>query len=75
MGTTQRPIGRQYDALVAAINAATPGRNYAVPSRNVYDRLTDIDAPLQATNTIGGASLRAKWDLGNGSLTSITYAA
>ena len=72
VGTTQRPIGRQYDALVAAINAATPGRNYAVPSRNVYDRLTDIDAPLQATNTIGGASLRAKWDLGNGSLTSIT---
>ena len=72
VGTTQRPITRQYDALVAAINAANPGRNYAVPSRNVYDRLTDIDAPLQAGNKIGGASLRVKWDLGAGTLTSIT---
>jgi len=72
VGTTQRPLNRQYDALVAAINAATPGRNYAVPSRNVYDRLTDIDAPLQAGNKIGGASLRVKWDLGAGTLTSIT---
>ena len=72
VGTTQRPITRQYDALVAAINAANPGRNYAVPSRNVYDRLTDIDAPLQAGNKIGGASLRVKWKLGAGTLTSIS---
>jgi len=72
VGTTQRPLNRQYDALVAAINAANPGRNYAVPSRNVYDRLTDIDAPLQAGNKIGGASLRVKWKLGAGTLTSIS---
>ncbi len=72
VGLTQRALSRQYDALVAAINAATPGRNYAVPSRNVYDRLTDIDAPLQAGNKIGGASLRVKWDLGGGTLTSIS---
>ncbi len=72
VGTTQRALNRQYDALVAAINAATPGRNYAVPSRNVYDRLTDIDAPLQASNKIGGASLRVKWDLGTGTFTSIS---
>ena len=72
VGTTQRLITRQYDALVAAVNAANPGRNYAVPSRNVYDRLTDIDAPLQAGNKIGGASLRVKWKLGAGTLTSIT---
>jgi iron complex outermembrane receptor protein len=72
VGKTQRALNRQYDGLVAAINAATPGRNYAVPSRNVYDRLTDIDAPLQAGNKIGGASLRVNWKLGAGELTSIT---
>ena len=72
VGRTQRALTRQYDALVAAINAATPGRNYAVPSRNVYDRLTDIDAPLQAGNKIGGASLRVKWDLGQGTFNSIS---
>lgn len=71
-GLTQRPLNRQYDALVAAVNAAEPGRNYAVPSRNPYDRLADIDAPLSAGNKIGGASLRANWELGSGSLTAIT---
>jgi len=75
VGTTQRALSRQYDALVASVNAAraTAGlAPYAVPSRNVYDRLTDIDAPLQAGNRIGGASLRIKWKLGAGTLTSIT---
>ncbi|MEA3263645.1 MAG: TonB-dependent receptor [Pseudomonadota bacterium] len=72
VGTTQRALNRQYEALVAAINAANPGRNYAVPSRNIYDRLTDIDATLQAGNKIGGASLRVKWDLGSGTFTSIS---
>ncbi|MBB6124745.1 TonB-dependent receptor [Sphingobium subterraneum] len=72
VGTTQRALNRQYDALVAAVNAANPGRNYAVPSRNVYDRLTDIDSTLQAGNIIGGASARVKWDVGPGTLTSIT---
>jgi len=72
VGKTQRALARQYDGLVAAYNLANPGRNYAVPSRNVYDRLTDIDAPLQAGNIIGGASLRVKWDTGPGTLTSIS---
>jgi iron complex outermembrane receptor protein len=72
VGLTQRALNRQYDALVAAINTATPGRNYAVPSRNVYDRLTDIDAPLEAGNIIGGASLKVNWDVGPGSFTSVT---
>ncbi|MFM6931081.1 MAG: TonB-dependent receptor, partial [Novosphingobium sp.] len=71
-GLTQRALSRQYDALVAAINAASPGRNYAVPSRNIYDRLTDIDANLEAGNKIGGASARIKWNLGSGTLTSST---
>ena len=72
VGRTQRPLNRQYDALVAAINAANPGRNYAVPSRNPYDRLSDLDSPLSAGNDIGGASLKVAWDLGRGSITSVS---
>ncbi|HYD05643.1 MAG TPA: TonB-dependent receptor, partial [Reyranella sp.] len=71
-GLTQRALSRQYDALVAAINAATPGRNYAVPSRDPYDRLSDLDGELNALNKIGGASLRVKWDVGPGTLTSVS---
>ncbi|WP_176596447.1 MULTISPECIES: TonB-dependent receptor [Sphingobium] len=65
VGTTQRPINRQYDALAAA-------QNYVVPSRNPYDRLTDLDSNLNAGNKIGGVSARVKWDVGPGTLTSVT---
>lgn len=65
VGPTQRLITRQYEALTAA-------QNYTVVSRNPFDRLTDIDAPLRAGNEIGGASLRVNLDLGKGALTSIT---
>ncbi len=34
--------------------------------------MTDLDAPLNAGNNIGGASLRAVWDLGLGTLTSVS---
>lgn len=64
-GLTQRPLNRQYESLAAA-------QNYQVVSRNPFDRLTDIDASLNAGNKIGGASLRVKWDVGPGTLTSIT---
>lgn len=64
-GLTQRPLNRQYEALAAA-------QNYQVVSRNPFDRLTDIDASLDAGNIIGGASLRVKWDVGPGTLTSIS---
>ena len=71
-GLTQRALNRQYDALVAAINTANPGRSYEVPSRDPYDRLTDLDSPLDAGNDIYGASVRAVLDVGgNGTLTSI----
>jgi iron complex outermembrane receptor protein len=63
--STQRPINRQFNALAAAAN-------YTPVSRNPYDRLTDIDASLNAGNKIGGASLRVKWDTGPGTLTSVT---
>jgi len=64
-GLTQRALARQYDALATL-------QNYQVVSRNAFDRLTDIDAPLNAGNKIGGTSLRVKWDLGGGTLTSVT---
>ncbi|KQM19105.1 TonB-dependent receptor [Novosphingobium sp. Leaf2] len=64
-GATQRPLNRQFAALAAA-------QGYAPPSTNAFDRLTDLDTPLQAKNKIGGASLRVKWDVGGGTLTSVT---
>ena len=75
VGSTQRPLNRQYDALVAAINADRAKRGiapYATPSRNPYDRLSDLDSPLSAKNKIGGASARLVWDTGSGTFTSIT---
>ncbi|MDR7102897.1 TonB-dependent receptor [Croceicoccus sp. BE223] len=65
VGKTQRPLNRQYEALAAA-------QGYVTPSRNGYDRLTDLDASLNAGNKIGGASLKAELDTGLGKLTSIT---
>jgi len=64
-GATQRALNRQYEALTAA-------QGYAVPSTDPFDRLTDIDADLNAGNKIGGASLRARLDVGKGQLTSVT---
>ena len=64
-GLTQRALNRQYAALAAA-------QNYQVPSTDPFDRLTDVDADLKAGNKIGGASLRARLDLGSGQLTSVT---
>jgi iron complex outermembrane receptor protein len=72
VGTTQRALNRQYDAIIARLQAATPGYNYIVPSRNIYDRLTDIDANLNAGNKIGGVSANVKWDIGPGTFSSIT---
>ena len=57
-GTTQRAANRQFAALAAA-------QGYTVPS-------TNLDATLQAGNKIGGVSLKAKWDIGPGTLTSVT---
>jgi iron complex outermembrane recepter protein len=65
VGPTQRPLNRQYTALAAALG-------YAVPSTNPFERVTDVDADLNAGNKIGGVSLRAKWDAGPGNFTSVT---
>ncbi len=62
---TQRPLNRQYAALAAA-------QNYAVPSTNPFDRVTDVDTPLRAEQELGGVSLLANWRLGGATLTSVT---
>jgi iron complex outermembrane recepter protein len=64
-GATQRALDRQYEALAAA-------QNYAVPSRNPFDRVTDIDADINAGNKIGGVNLRVKWNTDRGTFTSVT---
>lgn len=64
-GATQRSLTRQFAALSAA-------QNYKVVSSNAFDRLTDVDANLNAGNELGGAALKIKWDIGSGTLTSVT---
>jgi iron complex outermembrane receptor protein len=64
-GSTQRPLNRQYAALAAAFG-------YAPPSTDGFDRVTDLDTPLDAFQELGGVALRAKWGLGTGTLTSVT---
>jgi len=64
-GATQRPLNRQFAALAAA-------QNYAPPSTNPFDRITDVDASLRSGNALGGASARIRWQVGPGTLTSVT---
>ncbi|WP_425228921.1 TonB-dependent receptor [Sphingomonas sp.] len=65
VGATQRPLSRQYAALAAA-------QNYAVPSTDLFARLTDVDSDLRAKQTLGGVSLLADWDLGGATMTSVS---
>ncbi|WP_380785679.1 TonB-dependent receptor [Sphingomonas sp. R86521] len=64
-GATQRPLNRQYAALAAA-------QGYAVPSTDVFDRVTDVDTPLRAKQRLGGASLVGNLDLGAATITSVS---
>jgi iron complex outermembrane receptor protein len=65
VGHSQRSAARQFPALAA-------GLGYAPPSANVFDRLSDIDAPLHVDTQDGGVALNADWTLGARTLTSIT---
>ena len=65
VGTSLRPAARQYPALAA-------GFGYAPPSRNVYDRLTDIDASLAVDTNEGGVALVSDWDVGHATLTAVS---
>jgi iron complex outermembrane receptor protein len=63
--STQRPLNRQFAALAAA-------QNYRPVSADPFDRLSDLDASLNAGNDVGGVALRVNWDVGPGTLTSVT---
>ncbi|MGR6327953.1 TonB-dependent receptor [Sphingomonas sp. XXL09] len=65
VGTTQRPLARQYAALAAALN-------YRPPSTDPFDRVTDLDAGINSRQEVGGASLVANWDIGPATLTSVS---
>jgi iron complex outermembrane receptor protein len=65
VGQSLRAPARQFPALAA-------GLGYEPPSRNVYDRLSDIDADLLIKTQDGGFSVIADWDFGPATLTSVT---
>ncbi len=62
---TQRPLNRQYAAQAAFYN-------YAPPSTNPFDRITDLDSSHRSNSDIGGASVNVDWDVGPGTLTAIS---
>ena len=64
---TQKATNRQYPAI-----SAVQGYSIPLAAQDPANRLTDVDATLRARQSIGGASLRAKLDLGAGTLTAIT---
>ena len=67
-GTTQRAATRQFGGptgLAAQFN-------YVPPSTNPYDRKVDIDGPLAATTNEGGLSAITDWNVGFGTITSVT---
>ena len=71
VGSSLRSAARQFNGLAANLPAhGFPA--YVPPSRNVYDRLTDIDAPLHIDTQDGGVSLNADWNVGAVTLTSIS---
>jgi iron complex outermembrane recepter protein len=65
VGTTLKPAAQQYAALAA-------GKNYTVASKNPYDRISDIDDPIQADQWVNGLSAVADYDFGPVTLTSVT---
>jgi iron complex outermembrane receptor protein len=62
---TQRAANRQYAQIAADLG-------YAPPSFNAFDRLTDIDTPLQSNQDLGGSALAVDWKLGPGRLNATT---
>lgn len=62
---TLRAANRQWAAIAADLN-------YAPPSYNAFDRVTDTDSPWRSGQDLRGSSLNIDWDLGRGRLTSTT---
>jgi iron complex outermembrane recepter protein len=71
VGRSLRGNARQFEGLAAALPAhGLPA--YVPASRNIYDRLSDIDSPLHVDTQDGGIQLNADWNLGSATLTSIS---
>ncbi len=62
---TQRPLNRQYAAQAAFFN-------YTPASLDPADRVTDLDTAHRSYSDFGGISLTADWDVGPGTLTSVS---
>jgi iron complex outermembrane receptor protein len=62
---TLRNPNRQYPQIAADLH-------YTAPSFNAFDRVTDIDTPLQSYQDLGGAAVSVDWKVGRGRLNSTT---
>lgn len=62
---TKRAGFRQFENIIADLN-------YDLPSRNPFDRLIDHNTPWRSNQDMGGVSLNADFQIGNGTLTSTT---
>lgn len=64
VGVTQKPANQQYAALAA-------GKNYQPPSADIFDRLADVNDPIQADQWLSGLSAIVDYDLGWATLTTV----
>ena len=62
---TLRPANRQFAQIAADLN-------YAPPSYNAFDRVTDVDTPLRSYQDLGGTAINVDWKLSRGVLTATT---
>ncbi len=62
---TLRPANRQWAQIAADLG-------YTPPSYNAFDRLTDVDTPIRSKQDMGGLHVTVDWEIGSGTLTSIS---
>ncbi len=62
---TRRPANRQWPQIAADLN-------YAPPSYNAFDRVTDVDSQIRSYQDLGGMSLNIDRRFAAGQLTSTT---
>jgi iron complex outermembrane receptor protein len=62
---TQREPFRGFEQIISDLN-------YKLPSRNAFDRIVDHNTPWKSNNDLGGISINADYQLGEGTLTSTT---
>ncbi|GGZ03493.1 TonB-dependent receptor [Novosphingobium colocasiae] len=63
--TTNKAANKQFANLAASLG-------YTLPTDTVYDRVTDIDSPLNLDTSEGGVSGIADWKLGGVTLISVS---